>query len=241
MVFHLQSSSLLVVQANEMDDTCNNDTQCENGGVCAEPNENHSYKYCHCAVGFAGIRCNSFCPLQCQNGGYCRYHQMSEPRFQVELDRNPDDYVCQCFGLFEGKYCEIPYMNCGDGTKCYNGGTCLFRAGAKSVCECPPGFGGEKCQSTVAATDSEQSAASIIDDFERGFHGNKTALVCSILLIIVTCAGLSWYSITYCLLEDDDDEEMKDDSVPYEAVEITEGTETDTDLDISMPTWRNVV
>jgi hypothetical protein len=163
-------------------DTCDNNNQCANGGVCAPPNEIHPNKYCHCAVGFVGLFCDSFCPLPCEHGGYCRYHQTSEPH-RLKNDRDPADYVCQCFGLFEGTLCEIPYTNCGDGSKCYNGGVCRHTTGNGGVqttfCDCPSGFEGAACESTADSTASP-ATSTLGQQIERGFQGNKTALVSAI-------------------------------------------------------------
>ena len=210
--------------------TCDNDTQCLHGGVCAEPNENHAHQYCHCAVGYVGDRCNSFCPLECQNGGYCRYQQTSEPSRQFEKDRNPADYMCQCFGLFEGAFCEIPYMNCGDGTRCYNGGICklLSNDGTSSICECPRGFGGPTCQS---AQEVDALPSTRMDNVKEGFQGNKTALVCGILFVVIFFAFCAWYVISFCFVED---------TVPYQSVVMMDGT-SESRRSNDAPRWRNIV
>ena len=214
-------------------DLCDNDTQCLNGGVCNDPNEEsgHAHRYCHCAVGYVGDRCQSFCPLDCQNGGYCRYQETAEPSRQNEKDRNPDDYNCHCFGLFQGRYCEIPYMNCGDGTRCYNGGSCQLQetnpvgnartaAGATPhTCDCIEGFGGPSCQSVLDVLPSSRSSrTSTIDQ-------NKTALVFGILLAIIIFAVGSWYCISFCFLENVES---------YESV-------TAVDTIDEPPRWRNIV
>lgn len=224
-------------------DLCDNDTQCLNGGVCADPNEEtgHAHRYCHCAVGYVGDRCTSFCPLDCQNGGYCRYEETAEPSRQYEKDRNPDDYVCHCFGLFEGRYCEIPYMNCGDGTRCYNGGSCQLlqdTAGSNAekpvgnartaagvtphTCDCPVGFGGPGCQTVVEQLPSATSG-NTVDKAIAGFQGNKTALAFGIVFAIVVFAVGSWYCISYCFLEN------------VECYEVVVAS------DDEPPRWRNIV
>jgi hypothetical protein len=220
-------------------DTCDNNYQCANGGICAPPNESHPNTYCHCAVGFAGVLCDSYCPLQCQHGGYCRYHPMTEPH-RFDNDRNPADYICQCFGLFEGALCEIPYTNCGDGSKCYNGGVCRHTTGNGGVkatfCDCPSGFGGAACESDVGSTAST-AVATLDQQLERGFQGNKAALVFGILLVVLVCAGGSWYCITHCLI-DEEEEKMRS----YEAVEITDtDNESETENISRASKWRNVV
>ena len=236
----VRAQESLIVSVTDRD-LCDNDTQCLNGGVCADPNEQsgHAHRYCHCAVGYVGDRCNSFCPLDCQNGGYCRYQETAEPSRQYEKDRNPADYMCHCFGLFEGRHCEIAYMNCGDGTRCYNGGACQ-QPSTQSIgntvgnartaagltphtCDCPVGFGGPTCQTVL---DILPSSSNVVDQVKEGFQGNKTALICGILFMIIFFAVCSWYCISFCFLED---------IVTYESVVVT-----DTSNDES-PRWRNIV
>jgi hypothetical protein len=163
---------------------------------------------------------------------------MTEPR-RFDYDRNPADYICQCFGLFEGTLCEIPYTNCGDGSKCYNGGVCrrdtAGNGGVKATfCDCPSGFGGAACEAAVDSTASPV-APTIDQQLESGFQGNTTALVFGILLVVLVCAGGSRYCITHCLI-DKEEEKMRS----YEAVEITD-TESEAENRLRVSKWRNVV
>ena len=224
-----QSSTSTSVKTDRSSIVCDTDAQCQNGGVCADPNEIHRHKYCHCAVGFVGARCNSFCPLDCLNGGYCRYQETTEP---TRNDRNPDDYTCQCFGLFEGETCEIAYTNCGDGTKCYNGGVCKVESkingntgetNTMGRCDCPRGFSGPACEMT--ADDNITPSYSIPKEIQR----NKTAVAFGIVFVVLFLAFCSWYSINFCWV----------DPLHYDSV-ATQGAPV-SPCETNSPRWRNIV
>lgn len=236
--FFLQSRVLAVEQPTTTThapgdfggDACADDSQCLNGAVCAEPGAHHPHKYCHCATGYAGIHCGSFCPLDCQNGGYCRYQLMQEPR-QFQQDREPNDYFCQCFGLFEGTTCDIPYVNCGDGKKCYNGATCNFENVYKdgittpvSSCECPRGWRGETCQDRVVYK-------------EEGYLTNgRTKKIIIAIFVVAALTSCCWYSFVWLCGEDTH-------NVAYESVGGRHATTSIAPIRDSSSTasWRNVV
>lgn len=228
-----------VVRA-EPGDACDYDDHCENGGTCEEADEQHTHKYCHCADGFAGIRCHDFCPKNCQNGSYCRYHEMAEPH-RFDKDRDPDDYVCQCFGLFEGDLCEISYMNCGDGTRCYNGGVCRHvevievhednseTTITEKICDCPPGYGGPTCQGPPdEPTMATRARLSMLPSGRK----NKTAVFFGLLFGFVLLSFFSWWLVTYV--------QRKCAEAGYSAVEVVGDTD-ETATTQSPQSFRNVV
>jgi hypothetical protein len=134
-------------------DFCESDDNCLNGGRCRTVDEGViSYKYCQCLDGFGGSRCEHYCPLQCQNGGYCfRSADLSvvTPVLNSKQDLDLSDYSCKCLGHFIGTVCQVPYENCADGSRCLFGGTCQ-NADAQALstpsCACPPGYGGSSCE-----------------------------------------------------------------------------------------------
>ena len=66
----------------------------------------------------------SSCSLQCQNGGTCvigQQDQTTEYRFWA--DPSTTEY-CQCSDNWDGPYCDIPRVKCGDGPYCFYGSTC---------------------------------------------------------------------------------------------------------------------
>ena len=65
----------------------------------------------------------------CYNGGFCDHETKSR---------------CTCLSEFTGNQCEIHVPKCID-IKCVNGGQCK-ESKFKAYCECPAGFGGDKCE-----------------------------------------------------------------------------------------------
>jgi len=151
---------------------CRTDTQCLNNGQCVETDHNGTtemHYHCECQKTFGGSRCENFCPLECLNGGYCRYHDENIINIHQQHDTDAADYACKCLGYFTGTLCEIPYENCSDGSKCLNGGQCTGEAkGGKkkttATCDCPEGYtAGSSCQidgSLIDETPSPSTSSS---------------------------------------------------------------------------------
>jgi len=90
---------------------------------------------CLCEQGYDGEHCQyqTFsipeCDLECMNGGYCVLGSPSE-------EEKKDDYqywgeahqhmYCECSDDFDGPFCDIPKIACGD-NHCFNGGSCIER------------------------------------------------------------------------------------------------------------------
>lgn len=155
-VFLSHSSKTVHAQRH---DVCASDVQCLNEGKCqlvdhAETDVNidgnidgDQHRHCVCKPEFGGSRCEKFCPLNCLNGGYCRFNSdKSTMSYHERFDANPLDYSCECFGYFKGTFCEIPYENCSDGRQCFHGGQCTAaKSKKKTACACPEGFSGGNC------------------------------------------------------------------------------------------------
>lgn len=78
----------------------------------------------------------------------------SDPTEYVHHKHDESNFACKCRGHFTGRYCEIPYENCGTakGQRCMNGGTCQQEDeedGGKMSCVCPSGYGGDTCEERV--------------------------------------------------------------------------------------------
>ncbi len=129
-------------------DVCTMNQHCMNGGTCVSANDVYDHRHCVCQDGFSGPRCSHFCPLECQNGGFCTLtprggalgDQEQKPTYHAS------DYMCKCHGYFMGNTCEIPYSNCGGQTKCFNGGKCSSNVDGTHSCQCPPMFTGDSCE-----------------------------------------------------------------------------------------------
>lgn len=133
-------------------DACTMDQHCMNAGTCESANEDVDHKHCVCQLGYSGPRCSRYCPLECENNGYCTVKpkggalgvQEQTPTY------DPADYMCKCFGHFTGDRCETPYSNCGGQIRCYHGGECRLESdpdySASQPCRCPIGYSGQSCE-----------------------------------------------------------------------------------------------
>jgi hypothetical protein len=50
--------------------------------------------------------------------------------------------MCRCVGYYAGDLCQVPYQNCPNATRCFNGGSCTLEGG----CNCPAGYRGAACE-----------------------------------------------------------------------------------------------
>ena len=141
---------------------CTTNDQCLHDGVCTTtelPNSDDGgettapqvVRHCVCPKGIGGSRCESYCPIQCENGGYCRHvgDGLERPSLDRRQDTNPDHYECKCQGRLTGKTCNIPYQNCGHDVQCLHGGQCENNSNDETqrpTCSCPPGYGGDSCE-----------------------------------------------------------------------------------------------
>lgn len=126
-------------------DVCTFDQHCMNNGLCHPANDHIDHRHCVCPEGFSGPRCADYCPLTCQNEGYCTLkpkggalgNQDQTPTYKDE------DYICKCYPQYTGDFCEIPYTNCGDQHRCFHGGECIS---SEHSCRCPAGYTGDSCE-----------------------------------------------------------------------------------------------
>jgi hypothetical protein len=166
----LLSNSLSNTHAQERHEhVCDADRDCLNEAKCklVHHDGNHGsgggddgniylHRHCVCPPEFGGSRCEKFCPLECLNGGYCRFDGDTARIHQLQFyDTDLDDYMCKCMGYFTGTLCEIPYENCLEGRQCFHGGRCQDedqdedtsgKSNKNTVCACPEGFNGPSCE-----------------------------------------------------------------------------------------------
>jgi hypothetical protein len=176
LVFLSRSSNTVHAQRH---DVCASDVQCLNEGKCelvdhAETDVNvdgnidgdgsNVHRHCVCKSEYGGSRCEKYCPLNCLNGGYCRFHNGDGKvaSYHEHVDHNPQHYSCECFGYFSGTFCEIPYENCADGRQCFHGGQCIAAAKSnqKTACACPEGFQGPSCEGDLSVVKVGASSSS---------------------------------------------------------------------------------
>ncbi|XP_072413292.1 slit homolog 1 protein-like isoform X2 [Chiloscyllium punctatum] len=65
-----------------------------------------------------------------------------------------DGYTCLCSEGYSGRFCELPSQASSDSVQCQlqdclNDGQCV-KVGARSLCQCLPGFGGSRCDKLVS-------------------------------------------------------------------------------------------
>jgi hypothetical protein len=133
--------------------------QCQNGGTCSSTGTN-SYS-CTCTSAYGGNLCqyplssiNTFCIKEpCKNNGTC-------------ITTSSTSGYCMCPTNYKGTYCEIyspttsttttttlapSVTKCpSTATICQNGGTCFILNGTSIICQCPIGFTGTYCDSSIA-------------------------------------------------------------------------------------------
>ena len=135
-------------------DVCHTNAQCLHGGYCRGTGEIGTFTFCECVLGYGGARCEDFCPLQCQHGGVC--HSISSSALSDHAT-----FQCKCRGHWDGERCSIPYVNCENGSQCFNGGTCALGTDAYNRtfdrCECPELFTGLACDTHVKDSTSGNS------------------------------------------------------------------------------------
>lgn len=178
-------------------DTCEKNAHCLNGGICRPADKDDGiHRHCHCQGGFAGSRCEHYCPLDCQNGGYCHHIKHATPTFGDNQDVNTNDYQCKCLGYFTGSLCEIPFENCSDRKQCFYGGKCRqirrpTESGGDyigSYCECPTGRHGDACEfADVEVNVQGDDTDKPLDKSERILSG----LVVGAVMFLLTLIGSS--------------------------------------------------
>jgi len=104
--------------------------------------------------------------LRCSNNGSCIDKTETEAAY------------CKCDGTgYEGSFCEIDINDCVTNVTCLNGGTCYDIGINKTVCKCPFGVIGDKCELCTPDTCSNngkciiQNGISSCNCFGTGFEG----------------------------------------------------------------------
>lgn len=111
---------------------------CQNGGTCAEADENAFT--CTCAGGYTGALCevppaDACDPNPCDNGGTC--------------EAVGESFQCICADGFSGQTCaDEETTSACEPNPCENGGTCT-ETDDSFECTCADGFGGDTCELPV--------------------------------------------------------------------------------------------
>jgi hypothetical protein len=150
-----RGSSALTATASQV---CVNSSDCLHGGSCkvfgrsngdiTHSNTGDSY-YCHCAANYTGPNCETFCPIDCYNGGTCDYKPTEHANNAMLTD-----YVCICRSGWKGLQCDIAVNICPDGHECLNGATCRVSDSDDTLqmtysCTCPYTHEGVHCEHDV--------------------------------------------------------------------------------------------
>jgi hypothetical protein len=172
-------------------DVCTLNEHCMNAGKCVSASEEMGYRHCVCKEGFSGPRCSRYCPLNCENGGYCTV----KPRGgALGADEQTPTYVesgymCKCFGHFTGRSCETPYINCGDRKKCFNGGECKSKDdldfSADQPCRCQPSYQGPSCETEKIPFEEIIETENV--KVEKGGKWTLSILSVCVLVMVLLC------------------------------------------------------
>jgi hypothetical protein len=190
--------------------TCTLDVHCLNGGTCQQDD---AVQQCRCPDDYGGSRCEQHCPLQCANGGRCyELHPGRESTLESVAGDDTDvlgDFYCDCRGLFTGHLCDIPYANCGDLTRCFNGGACKHSS-RQDPCDCPDGFGGRFCEIySLWGGDDETADETVIKDIDSctsGKSGGGKALLSILTVLTVSVAATLGFFVWRLRRQIDNDE-----------------------------------
>ncbi|XP_053732042.1 protein eyes shut homolog [Synchiropus splendidus] len=111
---------------------------CKNGATCIDQDGNY---LCQCVAPFKGRNCD-FLPCDasdpCENGGVCIE--------ELDQDRYPWGFRCQCLRGFAGPHCEVDVNECSS-NPCVHGSCYDVVDGFN--CVCSPGFTGLRCEKDI--------------------------------------------------------------------------------------------
>jgi cell division protein FtsL len=237
-------------------DVCRTNAQCLHGGVChvvhdeeTSPHRSSSlsqvattskYNYCTCHAGYGGQRCESYCPLRCQNGGVCHakassssgssFSGASTSSKEAADPTHSTTYSCQCMGRWAGTICDVPYENCFDGSQCFNGGHCRVRNETITVsfCDCPTSWGGVACQQKVTSPLPSKAQQSSVWSDDLVTYGS--------LAIVLLATGV--VSALFLVLR------RRSRTASYKTVQISDTAENEETMKAEPSKeerWRNVV
>ncbi len=115
------------------DDFCPSDF-CKNGGYCVPSGDGN--KSCLCPPGKTGEDC-SVAAASCADDNACAVDAQCVNKGEGFVC-DPGSDPCSSSSLFDD-----------DDVGCANGGECLPQGGGRRLCECRPGFGGERCETEL--------------------------------------------------------------------------------------------
>jgi hypothetical protein len=220
---------------------CVSDQNCLNGGVCRISDADTPVKHCHCPLGVTGYRCEHYCPLLCQNQGHCYTVQQMDAAATFSDYATAPQFACKCLGYFQGDLCEIPYVNCADGSRCLHGGTCRMASNATTtdkqttnVCDCPAGYQGTSCEQVAPITSHVSSGESFPAAFSNRFQyllQQKSFSLASLPGAILLLMGI----LTYLLVCRRRRQQQKQ---IYSSVSMDMDSITG---EINEPKWRNII
>jgi len=145
---------------DDMSHCTNAGNECENGGTCIAATEDidgqpRDANYCKCPPNTFGARCH----------GPDMDHDPSK------LDEAAKQAAQEAFSdaRADGPICT------DNGSQCQNGGFCVTATFDEAIqanyCDCPDGFGGNRCHSAVDGTAASSGAAASKDDNKGGSTG----------------------------------------------------------------------
>jgi hypothetical protein len=161
--------------------------KCQNGGYCQVADARDPARY----GGGAGSTSSSSSSSSSSN---------LEARYDASYYRSgggtsgggTNSYQCRCRGLYSGKLCNVPYQNCPENRKCYNGGSCLPTSVAttsSTYCTCPDGFGGPSCDQRGEGFQASEGASTSDDPHRAGrTAGIVVAVLAGVVVLVFSVA-----------------------------------------------------
>jgi hypothetical protein len=130
---------------------CESNEDCKNGGICKiDPRTIGSLNpvnHCQCVDRYWGPTCTRYCPIECYNGGICRFKSdVAGDEDLNDLATDPDHFECECP---VGRQCQAPVLACVDDSMCLNGGICIVSSDNATayMCTCAEGYTGQRRKS----------------------------------------------------------------------------------------------
>lgn len=96
--------------------------------------------------------------------------------------------IPHCLSSFSGQLCEVPpsLLSLCERADCQNNAPCVERGG-RALCQCPPEFGGPRCEKLVSVNFIDRDSYLLLSDLKNWPQANITLQVCAVISTISVC------------------------------------------------------